>query len=138
LCCAFFLTVFHSLLRTNEQANFQQRKLLYSVTVVWLVYCANTIWTLYKKGLIVLECFALYKPRKAPCLAPIFHIRCFLAANFGPGGLVILNYTVKLEATNFFETWLNTRIHVIIRGLNPENCILILLRYFTIFLSVWN
>jgi hypothetical protein len=85
---------------------------------------------------MVLECLALYKPREAPCLALIFHIHCFLAANFGPGGVVTLNYTLKLEATNLFETWVN--IHVTIRGLNSENCILILPRYFTIFLSVLN
>jgi len=83
---------------------------------------------------MVRECFALYKPKKAPCLAPIFHIYCFLTSNFGPGRLVILNYTLKLEAANFFKTCVN--IHVTIRGLNPENFILILLRYFTIFLSV--
>jgi hypothetical protein len=56
---------------------------------------------------MVLECFALYKLREAHCLAPIFHINCFLAANFGSGGLVILKYILKLEATNFFETLVN-------------------------------
>jgi len=35
---------------------------------------------------MVLECFAIYKKREAPGLAPIFHINFFLAVNFGPGG----------------------------------------------------
>jgi hypothetical protein len=36
MCCVFDFVkiVFHLLLYINEQANFQQRKLLYSVTVV--------------------------------------------------------------------------------------------------------
>jgi len=38
-----FLSVFHSLLCVSEQANFQQRELLYSVTVVWF-----TVPTQYK------------------------------------------------------------------------------------------
>ena len=46
----------------------------------------------------------------------------FSGCKFRAGGLVVLNYTLKLEATNFFETWVN--IHLTVRGLNAEICIL--------------